>query len=618
MKILTNISKIWDSENIRQKQIWHLALLILFGTAIYYNSLNVPLIFDDHYSLRFIGNKSFGEHILRGGARRFTDITFVFNYRIHDVHVMGYHVINLIIHLSSSVLVYFVARSILTALRKSYTTTNYDIEEKALIEQFIPLTCAMLFVSHPVQTQAVTYIIQRYTTMATLFYLLTTLCYVKARLAHEKHGHRLNTMFLWGGVLIAGVLALGSKQIAVTLPAMLILMELLIFRGKLINRKFFIASGLICAIGLIFVVAKWHNNSLDFLLYDLHHATSEDHYTPRTTYLFTQLRVVATYLRLLCLPVGQNLLPQSPRYTSLLSLPVVLSLSLHIFILVSASIFLAVSERNLLSPDWLRGAFQRLAAVGIYWFYLTMAIESSIFPIQDVIFEHRIYLPSVGFFMTIAAIAALVVQSRRKLMKPAWAFLIIICAISGYLTIARNNVWSDSLLLWQDTAKKSPDHYLALSSLGGEYMDRHMPEKALPLFIRAMELNPNLFIRTKVYIGDALKEMHLYDSRFTTGEEYIVEGGPAGSGDLDYKNLLKWDGAILNNMGLAYEHLNEPAKVMKSYRLSVTTNPEYDLAWFNMALLAAQQGNAQLFNESLLRLQILNPTKATMLASVKR
>ena len=593
----------------------HLVLILLVGSAVYYNSFTVPFILDDHYSIDYYGKKDLVEHMLHGSSRRVADITFALNYRIHGLHVSGYHIANLAIHISSAILLYFVMVSAISALRVSFSVKGRTSEDAGLLEAIIPLAAALLFVSHPIQTQAVTYIIQRYTSLATFFYLLSALAFLRARLAVEQGAPSWKPWLLMGGTVVGGLLAIGSKQIAVTLPLMLFCLEIFLFRGRLINRRFYMTLGGVAVIVLAIVLFKWHGSSLDDFLFDLRHATAENLYASRTTYFLTQTRVVATYLGLLCLPIGQSLVHDSPVYKSIFAVPVIASLALHFFLMATAAILFRMSGRNLLTGELLRGVFQRLASLGIIWFYVAMAIESSIFPIIDMIFEHRIYLPSVGFFMTMASFAALVFQERRNGVKELSIMLAVVCIILGGMTIARNRVWNDALTLWQDAASKAPNKWLAQANLANQYLSRNMPLKALPLFIRAIELNPGLFHLTKVNIGETLKALNIFESRFTTGMEYISPGGPFGSGTLDYRNIAKWEGVISNNLGLSYEFLQQPEKAMNSYKLAVTINPEYDLAWYNMALLASRLGDTSLADEATGKLRVINPALAGHLPS---
>lgn len=613
LKILADIYACFCSSR-RYRLLLHLGLVLIAGLTVYGNSFTVPFILDDYYSLDFYGKKAFADHLLHGSARRVADITFALNYRLHGLQPAGYHVTNLAIHLSSAILLYFIMVSVVAALRVSYGTKLHLEDKSSLPERFLPLAVTLLFVVHPMQTQAVTYIIQRYTSLATFFYLAATLFFLRARLVLESRGSCRQTVLLFAGTITAALLAVGSKQIAVTLPGMLVAMEMLVFRGRLINRRFYAVCGVLVLMALVVVFIKWHPGSLDDFLFDLRHATAEDQRTPRATYFLTQTGVVASYLGLLCLPLGQSLVHDAPLYNSVLSIPVLASLALHLLLATAAVVLFRISGQKLSAGDWQRGVLQRLAAMGIIWFYLAISLESSVFPIIDVMFEHRIYLPSAGFFMTLTACAALLAQGRRVGVKALWGGLAVGCIILGSITISRNQVWNDPLQLWQEAAASAPNKWLAQANLGNEYLVRNMPEKAIPLYIRAMELNPALFFRTKVNLGDALKALHLYESRFTTGQEYILSGGTLGSGALDYSNMSRWESVISNNQGLAYEYLNEPEKAVKAYRLAVILNPEYDLGWYNLALLSVRLGDRPMVAEAAAKLKILNPGLANEVA----
>jgi protein O-mannosyl-transferase len=601
----------WRTELSQRWQMLHIALIVLAGAVGYSNSLHVQYVLDDYPVISLIGPMDILNVLLHGGARRVADATFALNYHLHGLQVVGYHLVNLAIHLAASITLYFVVVSALDAL---LSCRECATEESGFVERFMPLAVALLFVVHPVQTQAVTYIVQRYTSLATLFYLLSVLCFIKARLACEKSGTHRHALLLGGASLAAGILAVGSKQIAFTLPLMLLVLEQFLFRGRLLSRRFYIACGTSIILALAFVLIAWHDRSLHDILVSLHHATSENHYTSRLTYGLTQTRVVATYLRLLCLPLGQSLFHDVRPSTTLFSLPVIASLVLHISLIMLAALLYRASGRRLHSGAHLQGALQRLTALGIVWFYIALLVESSIFPILDLIFEHRIYLPSVGFFLATAAGTALVSHGRRAPAKATWCLLAVLCLALTGLTFARNLVWSDTLLLWQDTVEKAPDTDLALSNLAGEYMKRYKPDKALPLFVRALELNPYYLISTKVHLGMALKWFTIDRALFTTGEEVVDIRTLRGKAELGAGDETRLQYIMYNNLGLANECLGEPVKAKEHYFSALKINPDYDLAWYNLGLLSTKMGDQGLAVSAMLQLKKLNPALAESLA----
>jgi hypothetical protein len=603
-----------ETECSRYRLTTHLALILLAGAAVYANSLHVPFIMDDN-GISFFGHKDILEILLHGGARRVADATFALNYHLQGAQVAGYHLANLAIHIMASMTLYFVVAAALDALRTSFPHHGAPPTATAFVESFVPLAVALLFVVHPVQTQAVTYIIQRYTSLATLFYLLSVLFFLKARLAHEK-GAGQSYPWLQGCVsLAAAVLALWTKQIAATLPVMLFFLELFLFRGRMLNRKVYIACGMLVILALSLVLISWHDRSPHDIIASLRQATTEDPSTPRTAYLLTQIPVVATYLRLLCLPFGQSIFHDSPHYLTIASAPVIAALALHIALMTGAMALFRTSRHNLLTGDWLHGTLQRLAALGIAWFYCAMIVESSIFPITDVIFEHRIYLPSAGFFLTVTSGTALAACGRYNRFKAAWALLAAACLVLGGLTVARNFVWNDTLRLWRDAAIKSNNKDIVLANLAGEYMKLNMPEKALPLFVRALELHPDFNPATKIYLGRTLQYLYPDWSRFTTGEELVRPGGTSGEGELDRADRFRMEGVLRNNMALAYEYLGEPGKAREAYHAALRANPAYDLAWYNLGLLSVRTGDRELAANAVIQLRKIKPYLADLLSA---
>lgn len=597
--------------NKELRHLLHIFLIVLVGVTVYLNTFQVPFVLDDA-SIGFLGKKSLPEILLYGGSRFVADFTFALNYHIHGLQITGYHAVNLVIHLSSSVVLYFVMAHVLTALRFSSPPGDSAAEETAFVEQFIPLATALFFVAHPIQTQAVTYIIQRYTSLATFFYLVSVLFFIRARLSYEKSDTYRHPLLLGSFSLIAAILALGSKQIAVTLPVMMLFLEIFLFRGHLITRRFYIICGALFVLALVSVLVMWRISSIESFLYNLHLATSEDPRISRTTYFLTQTRVVVTYLRLLCLPFGQSLMYDYTLYAKLFELPVIASLALHISLITTALVLFIKSGQYLSSHDRGKGVLQRLVSLGIAWFYLALSVESSIFPIRDVIFEQRIYLPSVGFFMAVTAGTALAVRGRRAGFKAAWSLVAVACLVLGGLTLARNQVWRNSLTLWEDTVRKYPDKPLALANLAGVYVQRNMPDKAIPLFVKALELGADF---QAFQLGEAMMKFNMYESRFTSGREFMRQGGVMGSGLLDDSDKIKYESVIYNTLALAYESLGDPDSALKYYGRSLQRNAEYDLAWYNLSLLYVRMGDKKQAGKALDRLKILNPSLAGTLVS---
>jgi len=451
----------------------HLLLICLAGVAVYANTLGAPFALDDITSITT--NPITRNFKLVLNSRIVTYLSLALNYRLHGLDVTGYHVVNLCIHLANGMLVY----GFLGFLQKTplLAASNFNDKEKRLIALF----SALLFVCHPIQTQAVTYISQRAASLATLFYLATHLLYLVARLSPS----RTRAVACGCAAFVAALLALATKEIAFTLPLTLLLVELIFFGGSLRQKALPLALLFLplLFVPLALIPTLGARGNLTELLAKITSLTGD---ISRGEYLLTQFRVILTYLRLLFLPVGQNVDYDYPVFRSMTP-EVLASLAVIVAILALAAWLLVRARRQ--------GQTElNLAAFGLFWFFTTLSVESSIIPIPDVIFEHRLYLPSVGFFS--ACVAALFVL-RRSLQQRAAAvaglllpLLALVVLVLAGAAAARNDVWRDEVTLWEDIVRKSPLKARAHGNLGSAYQSRGRLDDAAREYREVIRLAP--------------------------------------------------------------------------------------------------------------------------------
>jgi tetratricopeptide (TPR) repeat protein len=296
---------------------------------------------------------------------------------------------------------------------------------------------AGIFLLHPLQTESVTYVIQRAESMAGMFYLATLYFYIKARL-----GKTAGATLRYG--ILAGFSALGaafSKETGVTLPAMIAIFEVLLFETsikELLRNKIFLALLVPAALVVFYKLGPLLQRNF---FYD-----PEIRFT-REQYLLTQFSVLLTYLRLFFFPVGQNLDWDFP-VASIFFAPVTV-LSFLALLAMIALAFLIYRRFRLLS-------------LGIIGFFIILAPTSSIIPIKDVLFEHRMYLAvgflAIGVVQVVFAALNRVRQIPIKFFLTAASCLLVFSLLAG-LTFARNQVWGSEVSLWRDTVEKSPNKY---------------------------------------------------------------------------------------------------------------------------------------------------------------
>ena len=581
----------------------HIGIILLLGIISYLNSFDVPLQMDDRSTIRVSISLNTDLYSVQGFLRKsrwFSDMTFAINRLLHGEQVFGYHLVNLLIHLTLACVIYIFVKRIIGTVRQTFNISEDDYYR--FLKSFIPFTVAALFVCHPLQTQSITYISQRYTALATLLYVSSLLFYLQARLslAFEINKKRA---WLWGFVsILLAILAMKSKEIAFTLPLVAISLELAIFRGKLIKNSFFlvICTGLLLIIPLQLIYTQG-SMTPENMLSQMQTVASETQSISRSDYLLTQIRVVATYLRLLILPINQNWDYDYPIYKSLFNPAVLASLLLHITMAVTAVVLFIRSQRLMTSGTSSSGISPRIASLGILWFYLALSVESSLIPIRDVIFEHRTYLPSVGFFMIAAAGFAGIAAYKRLYRNVLWGAILLLCFALTVSTISRNKVWSNEMVLWQDVLKKSPNKARASMAVGVLYFRKFQKENALSFFVRAVELEPGRDLHW-MNMNSTIRVIDKFEGRCTDGMEYHDTAETV-------KPLYRkeWLAISSNNLGLAYEHLGNLNKAKENYQKALFFNPSLDLAWLNLALVSSWLNDTSTAETALINLRRINP-----------
>jgi tetratricopeptide (TPR) repeat protein len=534
-----------------------LAALLLIGLVaalIYSNTFSASFHFDD--GVNIVDNpriKHLPNLLDFSGSRYVGFLSFALNYHFAGLSLFGFHLVNLIIHISNGFLVFLLVRLLFRISSTPHLTPN---ALRFTTAPWIALSTALLFVVHPVQTEAVTYIVQRFASLATLFYLLTVLFYLKWRLSPAQTPSR----FAWyAAAILATILAMKTKEITLTLPFMLLLVEYIGF-GPPARKQWIdlIPFFLILPIIPLSRPGALGEGEAGF--------ASDVHALSRPDYLFTQFRVIVTYLRLLVFPVNQNLDYDFPTAHSLFEPPVFLSFLLLSTLGAVAVYLLFFSRRTATDPRL------RLIGFGILWFFITLSIESSLIPIRDIIFEHRIYLPSVGFWLAVTA--ALFGYSDRWRIPAAIGLggMIVLYSIATY---QRNRVWQDELSLWSDVVQKSPNKARGHVNLGATYIDQDRLDEAIRECITALALQPGFA-----------------EAHYNMGLIYYKQGKiPDAFGKFEAAIKLKPDYAEAhNNLGLVYKATRRLDDAIREYNAALSINPDYAEAHSNLGVIYKETG----------------------------
>jgi tetratricopeptide (TPR) repeat protein len=599
-----------ETDARKERLLFLLAALVVI--VIYSNALTGPFVFDDrpnivenpYIRLTGLSYDDLKEVIQksRAPARPVANLTLALNYYFNRYNPVGYRVVNILIHITCGFFLYLLLKSTLNlpALRHRYSYNKW-----------IPLLSAVLWMVHPIQTQSVSYVIQRMNSMATLFYVLSLLLYVRFRMA----AHQKSKGLLLSGCILAGALSLGTKEIAVTLPFFIFLTEWFFFQnlsGQWLNRRATVLAALgifLVALALIYLGP----NPLESIKmgYGGREFTLEQR-------LLTELRVVVFYVSLLLWPHPQrlNLAHDFSLSVSLLQPPSTFVSLLFIAALLIAAITFAKRYT--------------LFSFCTLWFLGNLIIESSVVALE-LVFEHRTYLPSM------MAIFLMVVGVFR-FIRPQWLGIGLLCTaavVGSVWTYQRNTVWADDLVLWRDCAQKSPakarvytnlasalvrrgnyieavEHYQTALKIKPEYAEPHFNlgiiwaksgklSKGMYHFQRAVDIDPLNFkaqnnLGAALLAGGSLDESidHLQialklnpdypEAHNNLGQAMLLQGNTAAA-MAHFKEALRLQPAYAKahvNLGIVFKQMGRYPEAKQQFEEALRLRPGYEVARRNL------------------------------------
>ncbi|OGP88501.1 MAG: hypothetical protein A2156_03505 [Deltaproteobacteria bacterium RBG_16_48_10] len=597
-----------------------IGLMVAVTLVAYANTFQVPFQFDDvpnisgNDSIQF---KDFSFEELkelirqnyRDSIRFFAYTTFALNYYFGKLQVFGYHLVNLLIHLSSGIILYWflLLTFTLPSLKERYGSKAFSLA----------LFSALLFLSHPIQTQSVTYIVQRMASMGGMFYLLTMALYVRGRLSSGSKRY-----LCWSGMASSYLLGLFTKENVAILPFFIALYEFYFFQNGPLSPKrkkaLTYVFGAVLLIGLLGLLV-WGKRYYDVILEG--YKTRDFTLTER---VLTQFRVVLYYVTLLLYPAPSRLNLDYDFLTSrgLFDPPTTLVSILIVVGLIGYSI--RVARRN------------PLLSYFVIWYFGNLAIESSIFPLE-MVYEHRLYLPMVGpvvLFVVgvergweaIKARLRLRLKSREVRTRTrdtdtkrgwknyplwVWGLFLVITVLLVWGSYERNLVWRDKISLWQDAVKKSPQKSRPHYNLGLAYHEKKEYQEAIESYNRSILLKPddpdaynNLGLTYKA-MGAYPKAIEAFQAALRMKPDFPLALNNIG---LTYSETNRYqeaidalkkairfkpnDPEIYNNLGVTYRKMGRLQDAIEAYQQALRIKP-HPHAFNNLGLAYFNQGEFQ-------------------------
>ncbi len=568
---------------------WFPVLLLTISVAwVYSNTFQAPFLLEDHHHIT--GNSSIqslwplnetlqsptGEHYTR---RPVVYLTLALNYGLSGFEVWSYHAFNVLIHLFAAWTLFGVVRRALLSprLRDRY----------GAISTRLALAVSLLWASHPLQTEAVTYIIQRAESLMGLFFLLTFYC-AQRGWASPRKAH------VWFGLsILACLLGVGTNKAIAAAPLFVLLYDLL-FQQKTLSTA--LRGSRPLYIGLFvcwMVLALWLVLSVEF---DIHR--DQEHYS-FFQYAITQPFVIFYYLRLafwpnaLCFDYGWGAMTFLQARFFLLLVLALLGL-----------IVWGIYKRNL----W--------AFLGA-WFFLFLAPTSSFFPSNVMISEYRMYLPLaalVVFFILgvyegwnryVLPRLSQVSFSKNFTLMLGYGGVFLLALTCGSLAYQRNEVYRSAFLVWKDTLEKSPNNPRAYTRLG---VQLNQPQNAIPLFEKAIELNPEMaeahyhLGRAWIQAGQPQEAIDPLQEALHLREDYIEAWNNLGvaliqMGEYE-ESIPHLEKAILLdpehvtahlNVGVAHHQIGEVSSAIEHYQQALKIKPDFEAARTNLEKLRESQ-----------------------------
>jgi tetratricopeptide (TPR) repeat protein len=546
------------------------ALIAVFWA--YWPSMHGTFLFDDNPQL---GTPEARATLLADWVHRLRPlllITYWFNVQISGAETFSYHVLSVLIHCAAAVLMFFVTRRL-------FEWAGVEPRMRGPLAGF----CALLFLLHPVQSEAVAYIAGRSESLSTMFFLA-------AFAAFLYRGDAGITWMRSAAVIALFLGALASKEQTIVLPALLLLTDYwwnpgFSLRGIRANWKLYLLMGLGAVAGVVrFLPLILNARTAGFGMKDL----------PWYQYLFTEFRAIFVYIREFFLPFGLNADWDFPFSRSIVDRGAIVGL---------------IALAALIAAAWIYRRRFPLASYGFLAFLLLMSPTSSILPIRDAVAERRLYFASFGLLL-VAVDLLRRIKLPRATLTAACATVLLLFTVATHL---RAEVYSSELAFWQDSEAKSPDKARDHFQLANAYYNTGDCARAAAEFEKTGQYTPQGYSKYNLVVdwGEALDcagqgDLALAKYREALSLEQTAhiytqiakiygerQDWPSAMDAIDQALKIDANFAIAYAYrGIVYENTNRPADAVREYERALELDPQLEPAQQGLAR-ARQRMQAQ-------------------------
>ena len=533
-----------------RKPVWLAAgAIALAAFAAYHNSFSGAFVLDDSSSIA--GNPSIRHlwplsvplspphgHGLTVDGRPVLNLSLAVNYAFCGTRGWGYHAFNLLIHVFAGLTLFGVVKRTLERIRIAMDST------------LLALAVALLWTLHPLQTESVTYVIQRAESLMGLFYLLTLYCFIRSAESKTAGG----AIWAWLSI-VSCLLGMATKEVMVSAPVMVFLYDRTFVSGSFRDawrRHWRLHTGLACTwLLLAYVVASAGNRG----------GTSGIGIgVGAWAYWLTQFPAVVNYARLALWPhplvfdYGAQWMPDArdaiPYAAAVIAL-------------------VAGTGYALFRPSREGRLGTRALGFAGAWFLAILAPTSLVPGNRQTMAEHRMYLALA------AVIVICVIGIHRVARRRSFVLFAVLGIAFGVLTLQRNTDYRSQLVLYQDTADKCPGNAFAQCNLGTEYFSLGRTSEAISRFEGALRLRPDYPV-AEDNLGNALARLGRFDEA-------------AGH----YLTAIRLDPAFADahsNLGIALFHEGRATDAISQFGIAVQLDPDNAEAHNNLGTALVQMG----------------------------
>ncbi len=551
----TSRSKVLATEAARSTSgaDWlYVVAILAAGALAYANSFRGVFLLDDFghivtsESIKSIGPLS----VHLADFRPLVHFTLAINYAISEKNVWSYHAFNLAVHLAS-------ALTLFAILRVTPHRTARDEQTRSptpILSSRMAFAIALLWTIHPIQTQAVTYIIQRGESLMGFWYLLVLLGVNRLHLSGKKW---------WGGLAVLSCAAgMFTKETMVTAPFVALMYDAVFLAGTwrgAIRRRWPLYVAMCLTWGILAYLGLFHDILYGSKKHGVDLGFKVETMTP-WTYLLTQPEVILHYLRLCLWPYPQCF---DYGWQPVTKWPDAIVPGTILLVLLGATLW----------------AMVRRPVIGFLgaWVFVILSPTSSFIPIKDFAFEHRMYLPLATILIAVALAAQW--TSRRfggsTTPRTGTIVLVIAAVMLGGRTVRRNADYASASVMWADVVAQRPTHVRAWNYYGVALAVEGRHDEAIRAYEKALAIKPDSD-DVHINMGKSLAKAGRYADAVT---HYRL--AMAASGD---------DAMLHHSLAIALEKTGQLDAALAEYAETLRLDPSHPFARFNRGLALKSAG----------------------------